>query len=173
MAESHQRSSLEPDCDKCSALCCIAPSFAKSESFAFDKTAGVRCKHMTDDYRCEIHNVLPDKGHQGCVDYQCYGAGQKVTQDIYQGRTWMTHPDEAEEIFSVYFAVKAVHELLGYLAGGLALCEDPQISDEIEKMQDELEEMTLVDPQALKDIQLPPLEKRVSSLLQAVGTSIK
>ncbi|MCY1016082.1 hypothetical protein [Pyxidicoccus sp. MSG2] len=34
------RPDLVPDCSACTALCCVATSFERSEDFAFDKPVG-------------------------------------------------------------------------------------------------------------------------------------
>jgi hypothetical protein len=61
-------------------LCCVVLPFARSADFAFDKSAGERCRHLDPDARCRIHDRLLDSGMRGCVAYDCFGAGQAVTQ---------------------------------------------------------------------------------------------
>ena len=55
--------------------------FQRSADFAFDKAAGEPCRHLEDDHLCGIDARLVDSGMRGCVAYDCFGAGQTVTQD--------------------------------------------------------------------------------------------
>lgn len=91
---------LDADCARCEGLCCIVLPLARSADFAFDKPAGEPCRHLATDHRCRIHDRLLDSGMPGCVAYDCFGAGQAVTQT---GRT---------ELFLV---VEQVHEVAWYL----------------------------------------------------------
>ncbi|WP_240968359.1 pentapeptide repeat-containing protein [Streptomyces sp. HNM0575] len=77
---------LRADCANCFGLCCVALPFAASSDFAFDKEAGVPCPNLREDFRCGIHARLREEGFPGCVAYDCYGAGQKVSQLTFGGR---------------------------------------------------------------------------------------
>ena len=83
-------------------LCCVLLPFARSADFAFDKPAGEPCRHLATDHRCRIHDRLVESGMRGCVAYDCFGAGQAVTQT---GRT------------EVFLVVEQVHEVAWYLTG--------------------------------------------------------
>ncbi|MEU4238062.1 pentapeptide repeat-containing protein [Actinoplanes sp. NPDC026619] len=72
---------LEADCAKCAGLCCIVPAFAKSSDFAINKPAGKACPNLLGDHRCGIHERLDQKGFHGCVVFDCFGAGQRITQE--------------------------------------------------------------------------------------------
>jgi len=49
------------DCREFCGACCIAPSIsAKIPGMENGKPAGVRCIHLTEDYRCDIFNS-PDR----------------------------------------------------------------------------------------------------------------
>lgn len=111
------------DCSQCSGLCCVSHPFDRSSSFAIDKAAGEPCRHLGVDHRCTIHAELTQKGFSGCVAYDCLGAGQRITQDVFGGRSWRDHPDEAPEMFAAFLAMRQVHELLQLLqtAGNLPL----------------------------------------------------
>ena len=49
---SDERAHLRADCSRCAGLCCVAPPFAASADFAFDKPAGQPCRHLRADFRC-------------------------------------------------------------------------------------------------------------------------
>ena len=77
--------SLQADCARCRALCCVGPAFAASADFADDKPAGRPCVHLGADDRCRIHEQLRPRGFPGCVAYDCFGAGQHVVQVTFGG----------------------------------------------------------------------------------------
>jgi hypothetical protein len=77
-------------------LCCVLLPFARSADFAFDKPAGEPCRHLATDHRCRIHDRLGESGMRGCVAYDCFGAGQAVTQS---GRTASFH--EVEQLHEI------------------------------------------------------------------------
>jgi hypothetical protein len=74
--------------------------FARSADFAFDKPAGEPCRHLATDHRCRIHDRLLGSGMRGCLAYDCFGAGQSVTQT---------------ERVEAFHEVEQVHELAWYL----------------------------------------------------------
>ncbi len=76
----HGRDALSADCANCFGLCCVGPAFAASADFAIDKAAGTPCPNLGGDFRCGIHDQLRPKGFAGCTVYDCFGAGQKVSQ---------------------------------------------------------------------------------------------
>lgn len=96
-------SELRADCARCMGLCCVAPGFARSADFAIDKPAGTACPNLAADDSCSIHSELRPRGFPGCTTYDCFGAGQQVTQQTYAGAaTWRSDPASAGEIFRVF-----------------------------------------------------------------------
>ena len=115
------RALLSADCEKCCGLCCVAPAFLASADFAIDKAAGRPCPNLQRDFRCGIHSRLRDLGFPGCVAYDCFGAGQRVTQELFAGANWRTDPEIAPRMFAAFFVMRQLHELLRYLTEALAL----------------------------------------------------
>jgi hypothetical protein len=70
---------LTADCARCAALCCRLSSFQRSGDFAFSKTAGEACRHLTVRDTCAVHAERVDLGLGGCVAFDCHGAGQTLT----------------------------------------------------------------------------------------------
>lgn len=91
---------LVADCGRCAALCCIAIPFDAGEDFAFTKAADERCRHLTRDARCAIHERRGDLGFSGCAIYDCHGAGQRAT------RAFATQPDSDLERNEAFFALR-------------------------------------------------------------------
>lgn len=112
---------LQGDCANCFALCCVALPFARSADFAVNKDAGQPCSNLQADFRCGIHNRLRDKGFSGCTVFDCFGAGQKVSQTTFGGQDWRQAPHRARPMFEVFPVMRQLHELLRYLTEALAL----------------------------------------------------
>ena len=113
---------LRADCESCFGLCCVALPFARSADFALDKDAGRPCPNLRTDHRCGIHTTLRERGFPGCTVYDCFGAGQRVSQVTFGGRDWRTGPQErSRRMFDVFPVVRQLHELLWYLTEALAL----------------------------------------------------
>ena len=106
---------LTPDCQSCDALCCVVLAFDASAAFAFDKPACTPCRHLTGDNLCRIHSSLADQGFKGCVSFDCYGAGQKVTQEVFKGRSWRQDPSLLPAIDEAFRLQRRLHEALALL----------------------------------------------------------
>ena len=138
MHDQLSKISLEPVCENCVAYCCVALAFDKSGMFAYEKQAAEPCKHLDGQHACSIHNNLKEKGFRGCIRYNCFGAGQRVTNEIFGGRSWREHPDEAAEMFETYQAMHKVHEFLAMLKEVRKLKLDETQIGQIETFEREL-----------------------------------
>jgi len=120
---------LRADCSKCAGLCCMAFAFDRSEKFAFDKAAGEPCRHLGAGHGCTIHADLDDKGFAGCVEYDCIGAGQRVTQEVFGGQSWQDKPVLAAPMMEAFRGMRKVHELLELLKAmdGLTLSNSQKL----------------------------------------------
>jgi len=121
LAPSNAHRVLRADCGRCFGLCCVAPAFSASADFAIDKPAGRPCPHLQPDFRCGIHHELRGQGFRGCAVYDCFGAGQQVSQVTFGGRDWRRDPRAATQMYEVFPVMRQLHELLWYLAAALAL----------------------------------------------------
>ena len=115
-----ERTHLRADCSRCAGLCCVAPAFAASADFAVDKPAGRACPNLRDDFRCGIHAELRERGFPGCEVFDCFGAGQQLTQVTFGGRSWREDPALAAAQFAALPVMRQLHEILWYLAEALA-----------------------------------------------------
>lgn len=52
--------------------------------------------------------------------YECFGAGQRVSQLTFGGRDWRQAPHTAREMFDVFPIMRQLHELLWYLGEALS-----------------------------------------------------
>ena len=114
----NEDSSLRADCSRCAGLCCVALPFSRSADFAVTKPAGRPCLNLASgvaDFRCEIHPRLRSSGWRGCTVFDCFGAGQLVTQHTFGGRTWRSDPALAPAMFTAFEAMRRVQEIRYYL----------------------------------------------------------
>lgn len=116
---------LSADCTRCEALCCVALAFDASGSFAFDKPAGTACRHLADDNACRIHEGLVAQGMRGCARYDCLGAGQYVTQYLFDGGGWRRDPALLPPMMEAFSRLQQVHELIQLLATAASLALSP------------------------------------------------
>ncbi|MFI6504057.1 pentapeptide repeat-containing protein [Nonomuraea typhae] len=157
--------SLRADCSSCFGLCCVALPFARSADFALDKAAGRPCPNLSEDFRCGIHSRLRGEGFTGCTVYECFGAGQKVAQVTYGGRSWRQEPATAEEMFAVFPVVRQLHELLWYMTEALSRPAAEPVHEELRKLLERTEALTREGPQALLALDVAELRDEVNVLL--------
>ncbi|CAM5780448.1 MULTISPECIES: pentapeptide repeat-containing protein [Brevibacillus] len=159
------RLSLQADCENCFGLCCVALPFAASADFAIDKHAGQPCQNLQADFRCGVHNSLRQMGFRGCTVYDCFGAGQKVSQVTYGGLDWRKSPKSAKEMFEVFPIMWQLHELLWYLSEALTLRPARPIRDELSQALDKTERLTNLDPDSILKLDVAAHRADVNKLL--------
>lgn len=164
-----RRPDLVPDCESCAALCCVAPSFEASADFAFDKAAGARCPNLTHDQRCTIHAELAQRGFPGCVAFDCYGAGQRVTR-AFAGLEGADR--ERNEAFS---SSCVVHELLWQLTEAAQLCPPAQhvVGAELAREIEALDAIAREPARARSDAELDLQRAATRALLRRVGEALR
>jgi hypothetical protein len=111
-SQSMTAAPLSADCSQCAALCCVALAFDRGPMFAIDKANGEVCRHLDGCGQCRIHAELEPSGFKGCVQYDCLGAGQRVTQEVFGGRSWQSEPELLTPMMQAFETMRAVHEQL-------------------------------------------------------------
>ncbi|MBZ9596681.1 pentapeptide repeat-containing protein [Streptomyces erythrochromogenes] len=156
---------LRADCANCFALCCVALPFAKSNDFAVNKPAGTPCKNLQQDFRCGIHTRLRDQGFRGCTVFDCFGAGQQVSQVTFGGRDWRAHPETRGPMFDVFPVMRQLHELLFYIDQALGLPDAAPVHPGLRRLLSETQEWTRADAGALAALDVAALRGRINTLL--------
>ncbi|MFI6335677.1 pentapeptide repeat-containing protein [Streptomyces sp. NPDC050535] len=161
-----RRDGLRADCGECFGLCCVALPFSRSADFAIDKSAGKPCPNLRTDSRCGIHTELREKGFTGCTVYDCFGAGQKVSQITYGGRDWREGTrEQARQMFEVFPVVRQLHELLWYLAEALTLPAARPLYADLRRTLDRTELLTRRTPEELGELDVGAHRQEVNVLL--------
>ncbi|MEV0120126.1 pentapeptide repeat-containing protein [Streptomyces sp. NPDC050703] len=167
MAPEHRRdpAALRADCANCFGLCCVALTFTRSTDFAVNKAAGRPCTNLREDYRCGIHGDLRNKGFQGCTVYDCFGAGQHVSQHTFDGRSWREDKDTARRMFEVFPVMRQLHELLWYLTDALSRPRTAPITAELKQALAKTERLAAGTPEAVAAVDVAAHRQDVNVLL--------
>jgi hypothetical protein len=162
---AERRDLLRADCSRCAALCCVVPAFSRSSDFAIAKPAGTPCPNLGRDLRCGIHEHLRDRGFPGCSVFDCFGAGQFVTQHTFGGHDWRTSPDVADNLGDVFPLMRVLFELRRYVAEASAFPRAEAVHDLLEEAWDELGRTAELPLPALLEVDVDGARSRVNALL--------
>ncbi|MCD7035914.1 pentapeptide repeat-containing protein [Metabacillus sp. GX 13764] len=160
---------LKPDCQNCFALCCTALPYAKSADFAINKAGGEPCRYLTESCRCSIHKDLRQKGFKGCTVYECFGAGQKVSQI----NDWRRDNETAEEMFAVFPVMQQLHEMLYYLKEAMLREEAAGMAAILSTAYDEIEELTNLPAEKLMKLDVSKVREKISPLLAKTSKMVR
>jgi hypothetical protein len=147
----------------------VALPFRESHGFAFAKDAGEPCHNLGSGYGCTIHAVLRRSGMGGCTTYECFGAGQHVTQAVYAGGSWRDQADSGEEMFAVFAVVQRLHEMLVLLDQAALLSPETDVA----RLRERIEAHTRGRPDRILDVELDRLAVLVGELLRSVSRSVR
>jgi hypothetical protein len=164
---------LRADCTRCQGLCCVAPAFAASADFAIDKPAGHPCTNLEPDFRCGIHEQLPDRGFAGCAVFDCFGAGQQVSTVVFSGRDWRDSPELADRMFAAFTVLRGVNEMLWYLDDAIARPAALALRADLEAVQEGMERLTRGTHGTVPVIDLDAHRVGVSGLLLQVSAMVR
>ncbi len=157
---------LRGDCERCFGLCCVALPFTASADFAIDKQAGQHCPNLRGDHRCGIHAELRTRGFTGCTVYDCFGAGQKVSQLTFGGQDWRTGSRErVRRMADVFPVVRQLHELLWYLTEALTLPAARPVHADLRRTLRRTEALTRQTPEELLALDVGAHRQEVNVLL--------
>lgn len=83
--------------------------FDAGVAFGFDKAGGEPCRHLA-GHACSIHAGLAAAGFAGCVRYDCLGAGQRVVQEVFAGKSWRQDASLMAPMDTAFRALRRLHE---------------------------------------------------------------
>jgi hypothetical protein len=160
---------LEPDCSACAALCCVVFAFDKSESFAIDKAAGEVCPNLEYSNTCGIFGSRETMGFKGCITYNCHGAGQRVTHEVFKGKSWRNDPALTQRMGAALSVLRRIHEQLLLLrtAHQLSLtCEEKNVAEKFER---DLDLETAWSETSLKMFPIDEISRKISAFLRSLS----
>lgn len=156
------------DCSRCAALCCLSLAFDRSEHFASDKPAGEPCPLLAPGHACSIHAERARRGFGGCVSYDCHGAGQRVTEEVFAGRSWQTEPALTLAMADAFWRMRRVHELALGLELTRRLALDPEQVRRRGELEAELDPAGGFSRENLEALALDAVTRSVRELLAGV-----
>ena len=142
--------------------------FSASSGFGVDKPSGRACLNLLDDDRCGIHDSLREKGWPGCTVFECFGAGQQVSQVTYAGVSWREQ-DNLPEMAAVLSVMRQLHEMLVHLVE----VERRSPDDDARAASAEVEQLTAADPDTLLRLDIDALHDRVGRLLADASARVR
>ncbi|HEX7491975.1 MAG TPA: pentapeptide repeat-containing protein [Candidatus Limnocylindrales bacterium] len=113
---------------------------------------------------------MRESGFAGCVAYDCFGAGQRVTQETFGGANWRRIPKITGQMFAVYFVVRQLHELLWYLTEALALPATRPLHAELRAAITETDDLARSGVEALSVLDPTIHRSSVNELLRRAST---
>ncbi len=167
------RRELRADCARCTGLCCVAPAFVASADFAVDKPAGQPCRHLAGDDRCGVHAQLRERGFPGCTVFDCFGAGQHLSEVTFAGRHWRDDPGTAAALFAGFGVMRQLHELLWHLTEALPLPVPAELADALRAELAATRRASELAADELTALDVPPARRQVGELLQRVSEHVR
>ncbi|WP_308213780.1 pentapeptide repeat-containing protein [Rhodococcus tibetensis] len=128
---------------------------------------------MSSDFRCAIHSSLRQKGYPGCTVYDCFGAGQHVSQETFGGRDWRKAPDSTSQMFSVFPIMRQLHEILWYLTECLTLTSAREVHDAVRTARGDVQRLTQGSPESILELDVPAIRADVNVLLLRTSALVR
>lgn len=167
------RESLHPDCGNCFALCCTALGFSRSADYALDKPAGSPCQNLAADFSCTIHDRLRPRGFRGCTVYDCFGAGQNISQRLFAGKSWSEDPASKDNMFAAFKAARQLQEMLWYLAEARQRTFDPDAAEQAEQLRETIVQAVGGGLAQLLGADVQALRSRVRETLMDISEEVR
>jgi uncharacterized protein YjbI with pentapeptide repeats len=106
--------------------------------------------------------------------YDCFGAGQKVSQVTFGGRDWRgAHPQAARQMFDVFRVMQGLHELLWYLTEALTLPAAHSLRSKLSLALEKTNHLTQQSPDVLLQLDLAAYQRDIDALLQQVSEVVR
>ena len=159
---------LRSDCASCFGLCCVLLPFSADSGFGVDKPGGRPCLNLLDDDRCGIHATLREDGWPGCTVFECFGAGQQVSQVTYAGVSWRDGGNLGE-MGAVLSVMRQLHEMLVHLDEVGRRAPDPEAA----AVRAQVEELTAAAPETLLTADVDEVQEHVGRLLATASARVR
>jgi hypothetical protein len=151
----------------------VATSFAKSADFAIDRAAGRPCPNLQPNFGCGIHDRLRERGFPGCVAFDCFGAGQRITQSTFGGRTWRHEPALAPDIFRAFMTMLDLHEIMWHLSWARRLPAAAPLDGDLAAHLDRIDGLGDLPPDDLVAIDVAAELAPVAELLERISRLVR
>ena len=167
------RNKMTMDCENCFALCCTALDIVASSDFAINKPAGIHCRNLQADFRCQIHSTLREKGFKGCTVYDCLGAGQHVSQYTFKGKSWREYPEISSEMYQIFPKMEQLIEMKAFLLEALSYQLSPKLYKQLLNQLDTIETIVNETAEELSSIDIYEYQVPIIELLSKASNEIQ
>ena len=128
---------------------------------------------MAGDFSCTIHQSLRPRGFSGCTVFDCFGAGQVVSQQTFSGISWTQDPSSMSSMFAVFKIVRQLHEMLWYLAEAGERTFDPDLAAAAEQLSEGIAAAAQGDAATVLAADVVSLHGEVRALLMEVSDEVR
>jgi hypothetical protein len=105
--------------------------------------------------------------------FDCFGAGQQLTQVTFGGRTWREDPALAAAQFAVLPILRQLHEMLWYLTEALALGAAAPLHAEVRTALSRAETLTAGTAEQLRGLDVGGFRGEMGELLGRVSDLVR
>jgi len=110
--------------------------------------------------------------------YDCFGAGQQVSQVTFRGQDWRgpAGAPTAKQMFEVFPIMRQLHELLWYLTEARTLVLEPadrRLRDALARARAETERLTCGSPDSLRELDVAAHRREVNDLLLQASEAVR
>jgi uncharacterized protein YjbI with pentapeptide repeats len=104
--------------------------------------------------------------------FDCFGAGQQLTQVTFSGEDWRSTPEIAGPMFAALPVLRQLHELLWYLEEARHLCRG-ELLDEVQLLLADTERHRGLGPDELGALDVAGQRRRGGDLLRRVSEDVR
>ena len=144
--------------------------YSADAGFGADKAGGTPCRNLAEDDRCTIHADLNETGWRGCTIFECFGAGQQVSQVTYAGHSWRDAQVNRAEMAAVFSALRVIHEMLFHLEEAL---ERQPNDDAVHRARTHLERIQEGTPEEILAVDLDEIVEEVGEVLRRISADLR
>ncbi|WP_016691107.1 MULTISPECIES: pentapeptide repeat-containing protein [Rhodococcus] len=116
---------------------------------------------------------MPSRGFRGCTVFDCFGAGQAVSQRLFAGASWRDRPDTRGRMFSAFAVVKELHEMMWHLLEAQQRTYDPELADDARELVASLASLTRRSVDELESLEIDGIRARVRPVLMEVSEEVR
>ncbi len=153
------------DCSRCAALCCIAYPSDEMPGFSARKQAGEACPKLDACGLCSIYATRGRDGFGGCIQFECFGAGQHVVQTLFGGKDWRDDPALLRPMVESFLALRKCFDLLYLVDYARGLGPNGDERSVLDGIETELTEMAASAQTASDSARLRSVEARLRPVL--------
>lgn len=105
--------------------------------------------------------------------FDCFGAGQNVSQQFFAGTSWIEQPDTKDAMFAAFKTAKQLHEMLWYLVEAQARTHDPEGVERVTNLRNTIGQALDGDLEKLQSLDVQELHSEVRSALMEISEEVR